>query len=336
MCWYTDGSLVDGAWAELATAAAAIVVTSGDGDLVAIAEIALPSCVRSAPAAEAAAVVIVLSMCPVPPRTFTDCKVVVDTTAQGTVMATAASSPLAGYMRRAAVVLGDDLGVLTSRKRLVWIPAHLSRAKALRAVRSDGEPVCLRDWRANRLVDVVAKRAALARAVPRRDVQKVRVAAGLLRIEAGILGVVTQAANNFKRTVVTASGVTVTTVERDATKANVRPENVAARPWRKRVAAPPPEPRAVSCGPSVPPATCPRSAAAVAAALRRREAAAGLAAAEGFVLHEVLAARHSGAVPVVSLHGDATARFDALRARIAARATSAGASRSADALPRAR
>jgi hypothetical protein len=324
LCWYTDGSLVDGTWADLATAAAAIVVTTVDGALIAIAEIALPSCVRSASAAEAAAVVVVLSMCPAPPRTFTDCKVVVDATARGTVRATAASSPLAGYMRRAAVVVGD-LEVLTRRETLVWIPAHLSRAKALAAMRSDGRPVCLRDWRANRLVDVVAKRAALALAVPRRDAQRVRIAAGLLRVEAGVLGVVTQAANNFKRTVVTASGASVTTVERDATRANARPCDVAARPWRKRCPAPPPEPRSVARGPLAPPSAQPRSAASVEASARRREVAVCNAASERFVLRELIAGRHSGATPLVSPSGDAPARFEALRARVAARAAASGA-----------
>jgi hypothetical protein len=169
--------------------------------------------------------------------------------------------------------------------------------------------------------------------VPRCEIQRLRAAANVVRVEAAVLGVVTFAANNHSCTVTTASGASVTTVQRDAVKAVVRPDGVPARPWRKRASAPPPEPRAVSCGPMRHELASPRAPAAVDAALRRRVAAAQAAAADDFVLRDILATRHAGAIPVVSPHGDGVARFGALRARVAARACEAAASRALS-LPR--
>jgi hypothetical protein len=206
--------------------------------------------------------------------------------------------------------------------RLRWMPAHLSRAATLRACKSNGEPVTLTEWRANRLADIVARRCALSIAVPRARVKQLQIAADSLRVEATVLGVVTKAANSHRESVCTCSGAMTTIVRRDSVKVDVRPADTPKRPWRTRVPAPPSEPRGVEDR-GTPAEVQPRAAASIRAAAATRKRKRELAATENYILRDLLASRNAGARTAASGAVDGVTRFDALRRRVAARAAGA-------------
>ena len=70
---------------------------------------------------------------------------------------TDASRPLARIWRNIEDSLDGDIGSLVNDERLSWIPAHLS-IRAVGEMRlPDGKRLTMTDWRANRLVDILAK-----------------------------------------------------------------------------------------------------------------------------------------------------------------------------------
>ena len=87
LVWYIDGSVVDATWESFASAAAAVVVVNSDGDLIAVAEAALPATVQTSGAAEACALWLVCAICPFVPRVITDCKGLLDVASGGRVRA---------------------------------------------------------------------------------------------------------------------------------------------------------------------------------------------------------------------------------------------------------
>ena len=75
------------------------------------------------------------------------------------------------------------------------MPAHLSRLAAASRLKSDGSQVTMLEWRANRLVDALAKLGAQLHRLPARLVQDVNSALAALEHAAALLGVVTRASN---------------------------------------------------------------------------------------------------------------------------------------------
>ena len=198
------------------------------------------------------------------------------------------------------------------------MPSHLTAATYARAVTSTGERVTLVQWRANRLADAVARRCANAR-VPDHEALKTAVALmRAIRAETAALGAVTHAANNHCVTVTVASGATTTVTRRDSAR-TARPADVPARPWRKRLLAPPPEPRLVALG-AVRPTSQSRPARAVARLAAANVRVRSQRAASDLALRSALTDKHACATPAAV---DGTSRFLALRARIAARAANA-------------
>ena len=104
----------------------------------------------------------------------------------------------------------------TVLQRLRWMPAHRGQSSIHHARRSDGFPITAVDWRANRLVDALAKAAAQEKRVPRHVMQYVEDAAAALEYAAAKLGTVTNAANNFRCTVVLPDGSTAQCIKRDS------------------------------------------------------------------------------------------------------------------------
>ena len=75
---------------------------------------------------------------------------------------------------------------------LTWAPAHMSVEAALDRTKSNGRPVTYKDWRANRLVDGLAKKGALMHRVP-SGIRGFAKAAQATAIHAlALLGVVTK------------------------------------------------------------------------------------------------------------------------------------------------
>ena len=110
------------------------------------------------------------------------------------------------------------------------MPAH----QTLRAVGeiklSNGLRLTSVDWRANRLVDALAKRAAMEVQEPRHALELVASGDAAALHAAALLGCVTHAANNHVVSVVEPDGSTIVRTMRDAVPkpANKKRANVAA------------------------------------------------------------------------------------------------------------
>jgi hypothetical protein len=320
--WFIDGSVVDAKWPELAVATAAIVVVCDDGSLVAYAEALLPPTVLTAAAAEAHGLMLAVQCSVCTPRVVTDCRSLLTTADAGSARATAASKTLAGIWTIVVACLDGDLTRLIAEGLLRWMPAHKSCAQAVRQRASDGELVTVGEWRANRFADAIARSCAYRSAVPRPTAGRLQFAADVLRTEAGTLGAVTKAANRHRSEVVTDGGHRTFVTRRDSVRPE-RPAYVAARPWRKRIAHAPPDPKPLRprVAPPPPPAQ-PRhfaqaAARATSAALRRDTRAAN-----DFAIRQIVAERARSATPQAVPAAD---RRAALRTRVAAREAASAA-----------
>ena len=98
----------------------------------------------------------------------------------------------------------------------MWLPAHLSHSAIGEAKLSDGSRLTAVDWRANRLVDKLAKIAAGAQAEPRNVTDLVESLDVATAHAAALLGLVTHAANNHKVTEHDEHGNLVMRVKRDS------------------------------------------------------------------------------------------------------------------------
>jgi hypothetical protein len=128
----------------------------------------------------------------------TDCLSLVQTAKLGAEAATAPSRQLARIWVCVANILDGDLTALERTNLLVWQPAHQTTQAIGQRHGSDGKKITTIDWRANRLVDPLAKQAAgqvRATKEARNLVQSCREA---VRHAACCLGQVTFAANNHK------------------------------------------------------------------------------------------------------------------------------------------
>ena len=108
-------------------------------------------------------------------------------------------------------IVGDDLASIVHSAKPVWVPAHKSHLAIGASTKSDGECLTTVDWRANRLVDCLAKAAATSLAAPRNVSIFPGSADAAAAHAACLLGVVTHSANNFWFSVVGDGGATTTT-----------------------------------------------------------------------------------------------------------------------------
>ena len=173
LVWYVDGSGYNNRWSALATYGFGIVVVSKAGDLVAWGNGVPPKWTASVADAETWAVAKVLSLNPAPPAVVTDCMSVLHVARAGKARAGSAAMPLARVWSYVLRPLDGDPSALTG-DRLTWMPAHKSAKGFRKYKRSDGKTVSSVDWRANRLVDVLAKEPAETNAAPRATTAFIR------------------------------------------------------------------------------------------------------------------------------------------------------------------
>jgi len=220
---FIDGSLFDEArrWARRTGFGVAIV--SSEGSLLAFGSGIPPSWIVDAAGAELWAFYVVVSMTPFLPHIVTDCKGIVDGLASTPQQVTGRRSSLARTWRMVAAVLDWDFEV--ARGRVTWMPAHGSIAAIGHAKDSRGHPIDATMWRANRLVDLLAKAAASKHRLPAWVWKQVQNAGKFYLHHCARLGKATHDANNFKRTEFVDGGGEVTRVVRDST---------AAKSWARR------------------------------------------------------------------------------------------------------
>jgi len=120
----------------------------------------------------------------------------------------------------------DEVG-----KMLLWMPSHGSKTVIGRAIKSDGSAVTALDWRANRLVDALAKAAAGKGRVDKSLLAFWDAAGEAVEFCAATLGMVTYAANNVRESAQRADGTYVYALRRDACPIPFL--NAAQRPLRR-------------------------------------------------------------------------------------------------------
>ena len=156
--WYIDGSLYDQPRQYARRVGFGIVVTTAGGELLGYGGGTPPGWVHDSAGAELWALFQSVRLCPFMPNLVTDCLGILETMKRGVAAATDAKRPLARLWRLVAGCL--DGAFDTASHSLVWMPSHGSRASVGAAQKSNHTPVSELDWRANRLVDQVAKAAA--------------------------------------------------------------------------------------------------------------------------------------------------------------------------------
>ena len=206
----------DGDWIDYRTTGFAIVVVAPGGDLVAYGYGAPPSWCTTAAAAEAWALHMALALTAFPPFLRTDCQSLLKTAAEGTAQAHEASRPLARIWKLIADSLDGNIAILIINRNLILMPAHQALSAIGVKVRSDGRLLTVVDWRANRLVDALAKLAAAFGQAPKAITRLLESGRIAVRHGAALLGVVTHAANNHKLQVERPDGTWGTSSIRDA------------------------------------------------------------------------------------------------------------------------
>ena len=94
-------------------------------------------------------------------------------------------------------VLAGDLKQLDDSGLLVWMPAHQSIAAVGEGRLSSGARLSMLDWRANRLVDALAKEAAAEHQPPPAVAKLLHSAKSAVKHYAMLLGRITHAANHY-------------------------------------------------------------------------------------------------------------------------------------------
>lgn len=196
--WYFDGSLLNGSWKAFRSSGFGVVVTSTDGDLIGYGNGVPPHWCMTAASAEAWALRTVLAVTPFPPQMRTDCLSLLTTARAGATKATDPRKRLSRIWCQVLEILGGDLHVLDQQDTLVWMPAHQSMASVGEAKLSNGHRLTTIDWRANRLVDALAKAAASERQPPPAIERILAWAHSAVRHSAKLLARVTHAANNHE------------------------------------------------------------------------------------------------------------------------------------------
>ena len=112
--------------------------------------------------------------------------------------------------------LDDRLDQLFNARRLSWMPAHQPPSSVGNVLKSTGAPITAIDWRANHLVDGLAKLAATDGATTHEEARLFTSAEHLVRHCAGQLAAATYAANKYHEQFIDANGITKTRVKRDS------------------------------------------------------------------------------------------------------------------------
>ncbi len=152
---------------------------------------------------------------PTPPSTVTDCKGILTGLQAGPLAATKPDKKLARTWQLVRNAIDDDFN--TAADMLTWMPAHGSTASIHSAVMSNGSPVSPLYWRANRLVDLLAKTAACEHRLPKTLCKFVEDSAKLVQHHAARLACATKEANGHAVSQTQPDGTVTNVLVRDST-----------------------------------------------------------------------------------------------------------------------
>jgi hypothetical protein len=162
----------------------------------------------------------VLRLSPFPPKVTTDCLGLLGFLEMGRCAATSHDKVLARVWGMIYSALDCEHG--PAMINITWMPSHSNRNSIGNVFTSAGQPVGVRQWRANRLVDAIAKHEARRHRLRAVDLAKLRVAEKAARHSAAVLGMVTHAANHFLTHVPNPDGTLVARWLRDSTACSMR------------------------------------------------------------------------------------------------------------------
>ena len=265
---------------------------------------------------------VALKLQPQLTQVVTDCRGILDSLERPATEALEPSHCLARTWRHVVTSLDGDFD--SARKVLRWMPAHVSAADLERNAPKDstGQPITPLMWRANRLVDALAKAAVGPVRLHKSALALVRTATLAARHHAALLAVVTHAATSYMVEVVSPDGQQHSERRRDSTGrrpvVNRGARSLLHPPAPVQLAQPPPPPPPVG------------SFAGAAASLASRRRAARLrhelreATADARNLALCLAQRRQQEAMVPNHGPTATERLDALRERVRQRERAAG------------
>ena len=217
--WYVDGSQMHPRRREMSTLGFGVAAVSSSGDLLAWGWGVPPKWCDSASAAEAWALGTVLQHCAPQDKIITDCMGLLKTAERGLAAATSAKMGLARIWRMVAHTLDGNIAQLATEKKLSWMPAHQPPAAIGVALKSNGRTISAVDWRANHLVDGLAKLAAAEGASTIQEANLIHSAEVLVKHCAGQLAASTFAANNYVEHYTDDKGKPKTRTKRDSVEA---------------------------------------------------------------------------------------------------------------------
>ena len=91
------------------------------------------------------------------PKIKTDCLSILTSASAGNAAVTGHNKMLARVWNSIAAAVGDDVSVMVEAELWQWVPAHLTIAAVGHATAHSNRRLTIIDWRANRLVDALAK-----------------------------------------------------------------------------------------------------------------------------------------------------------------------------------
>ena len=214
--WYIDGSHIGGRLPGAGRTGFAVVIVAFDGSLVAYGNGHPPDWIVDASGAEAWALFIALRLCSFFPQVITDCFNLLKFIEEGPQAAGASHKPLARLWNMIFPLCDSMSTECIANRLLIWMPAHKSTSAIGTCIRSDGRFVSAIDWRANRLVDYLARLAAMQHASPDLASYIYKQALQAAEYCAAYLGTVTHKANNHSMPVLKPNGSVVFSCHRDS------------------------------------------------------------------------------------------------------------------------
>jgi hypothetical protein len=204
--WYIDGSLIHARPKNASRTGFGIAVVAADGTLLAYGNGNPPDWITDAAGAESWAFYVTVLACMSCPHVVTDCLNILIMLELGPDLATAANRSLARIWNLIFNVLDGGCHAALANSRVVWMPSHRTVASIGNVRKSNGKFITALDWRANRLVDKLAKLGAQQHCVPDLAVDKYNAAMAAAEYFAALVGTVTFKANHHLVQVTRRSG----------------------------------------------------------------------------------------------------------------------------------
>jgi hypothetical protein len=192
------------------------VIVSANGTLIAYGNGNAPDWITDAAGAESWAFYISVSMCMSCPHVITDCMNILTMLELGPELATSANRALARVWNLIFPAIDGEPYETLANQKVVWMPSHRTTASIGCIMKSNGKFITALDWRANRLVDKLAKLGAQQHCVPDLAIDTFNAASAAAEYCAALVGTVTFKANHHSIEVTRKNGSQGMSIVRDS------------------------------------------------------------------------------------------------------------------------